>query len=151
MAKITLKEVTKENWLEAIKLAVHPEQERFVPSVAISLAKAYIKPEGETVTPYAIYAEGKMVGFFTYTYTPESADNYWIGGFLIDRALQGQGYGKTAMRDIMEQIPKLFPKCRKVGLTVHPDNHPAQKLYKGFGFKDTGRIYEGEIVYRLEL
>ncbi len=151
MPAVTLKEVTEKNWLEAIPLLVHPEQERFVPSAAISLAKAYVKPCDETITPFGIYSDGRMAGFFVYIYDPESTDNYWISGFLIDRRYQGQGIGKAAMKEILAQVPKLFPKCQKIGLTVLPDNNNARKLYENFGFVDTGRLYEGEIVYRLEL
>ena len=54
---IQLKIITRDNWEEALKLQVSKKQTTFVPSVAVSLAKVYIKPDGENVEyiPFAIY------------------------------------------------------------------------------------------------
>ena len=62
---ISLSPVTRDNWLEVLELKVKPEQAGFVPSVAISLAKVHIKPDGDSVEylPFAIYHEETMVGF----------------------------------------------------------------------------------------
>lgn len=151
MPEITIQEVTRENWPEACDLKVAPEQEEYVPSVAISVAEGYIRPhKQEIVTPYAIYADGEMVGFFAYSYDPESTDNYWINGFLIDKRFQGKGLGKAAFAAIIEHVRKTFSQCNRVGLTVHPDNAPARKLYEAFGFRDSGELYEGELVHYLD-
>ena len=68
MITATVQAVTEDNWRDVIALTVHPEQERFVPSVAISLAKAYIKPDGEHYDPFVMYADGKMVGFYSFNH-----------------------------------------------------------------------------------
>ena len=62
---IQLKVVTRENWEEALKLQVKENQLKFVPPVAVSLAKVYIKPDGDNVEyiPFAIYHGDLMVGF----------------------------------------------------------------------------------------
>ncbi|RXC06162.1 GNAT family N-acetyltransferase, partial [Escherichia coli] len=41
---IQLKVVTRENWEDALQLQVKENQRKFVPAVAVSLAKVYIKP-----------------------------------------------------------------------------------------------------------
>ena len=148
--EIRFEPFTKENWEDALKLQVHPSQAKFAPTVAESLAAAYIKPWDETLDPYVIYAGETMVGCFYLSYTPGSEDNYWIGGFIIDRNHQGKGLGKASLREILRFVGELHPTCRQVNLTVEPDNVAAQGLYKSLGFGDTGRANKyGEIIYTL--
>lgn len=96
---IELKPVNRGNWEEAVRLKVKKEQEHLVPAVAVSLAKVYIKPDGNGVVylPFAIYAEGIMAGFIIHAYEEHSDNMYWINGFLIDEQHQGKGYGKKAV------------------------------------------------------
>jgi len=149
---ITFQPITRENWEEALRLKVHPEQAAFAPSPAESLAVAYIKPWDEALDPYAIYVNGVMVGLFYLSYTPNSVDNYWIGGFIIDRNHQRKGYGRASLLAILEWIPRQHPNCREVKLTVEKDNSVAQQLYQSLGFNDTGRLNrDGEIIYTLPL
>lgn len=148
---IQLKSVTRENWQEALALQVRTEQGRFVPAVAVSLAKVYIKPDGDNVEylPFAIYHEDTMVGFLMHAFVEQTSDMYWINGFLIDARHQGKGYGKAALRQIIAYITGRFPQCKEVRLTVDPDNHSAMGLYRGAGFMETGEQYDGEWVLRL--
>jgi len=81
--KLRFEPITRENWETALKLQVHPHQEKYVPSVAVSLAAAHVKPWDEALDPYLIYVNEILVGFFYISYTPNSVDNYWIGGFFI--------------------------------------------------------------------
>ncbi len=147
---IRFEAVTRDNWEEAMKMAVKPEQQKFAPSVAESLAAAYVKPWDEALDPYIVYADDTMIGLFYISYTPESVDNYWIGGFIIDQKYQNQGYGKAVLRQILQFIPSIHSQCREMKLTVEKDNVIAQKLYKGMGFSDTGEENKyGEIIYTL--
>ena len=146
---ISLKEVTRENWTEAVELKVWPEQAHFVPTVLRSIAKAYIRPEGPPVTPYAIYADTQMVGFFTFTCNPESTTEYWINGFLIDKAYQKRGYGRAALTEMLKLFRQLYPQATQVNLTVESENHLAQNLYQSFGFNATGQVHDDELVYSL--
>ncbi len=146
--KLRFEPITRENWETALKLQVHPHQEKYVPSVAVSLAAAHVKPWDEALDPYLIYVNEILVGFFYISYTPNSVDNYWIGGFFIDQAHQRKGYGKGALLHILTMLPELHPNCELVHLTVEPENKVAQKLYKSLGFSDTGKMNKyGEIVY----
>ena len=52
---IEIRPINTENWEEAIKLDVFPNQKEFVPSVAVSLAKAYIQPDGVRYDPIGIF------------------------------------------------------------------------------------------------
>jgi diamine N-acetyltransferase len=148
---VQLKVVTRENWEEALKLQVKEDQTRFVPAVAVSLAKVYIKPDGENVEyiPFAIYDRDLIVGFIMHAFVQETTDMYWINGFIIDKKQQGKGYGKAALQEIINLIKNRFKECKEIRLTVHTDNVSAKKLYERYGFQPLGHDYDGEQVYRL--
>ncbi len=149
---ISFKPVTRDNWEDALKLKVFPEQQKFAPSAAESLATAYIKPWDEAVDPYCIYAEDQLVGLFYLSYTPDSEDNYWIGGFIIDHKFQGRGFGKAALRNMLSFIPREHPNCREIKLTVEKENSLAQKLYHSLGFASTHQTNKyDEIIYTFEV
>lgn len=143
---VELRPVTARNWEEAVKLKMTPEQERFVPSVALSLAKAYIKPDGVTYDPISIYSilTDEMVGFYSYMYRPHNMRVVYIGGFLIDRRFQRQGYGVAAMKSFLHNVQSELPECEGVYLTVHPENVAAERFYSQFGFSKTGLVIGGE-------
>ncbi|UOE53855.1 GNAT family N-acetyltransferase [Bacillus sp. CMF12] len=146
---IELKPVTRDNWEEAIKMKVKESQRDFVPSAAVSLAKVYIKPDGDAVEyiPFSIYDNEKMVGFIMHAYEPNTDNMYWINGFFIDQNYQGRGYGQAALAEMISWIKTKFSHCKEIRLTVHKDNHHARKLYKNFGFSPTGEIWGEEEVY----
>ncbi|MED3038649.1 GNAT family N-acetyltransferase [Bacillus tropicus] len=148
---IQLRVVTRENWEDALKLQVKENQRKFVPAVAVSLAKVYIKPDGDNVeyTPFAIYDGDHMVGFIMHAVVRETTDMYWINGFIIDQMQQGKGYGKVALQESIYLIKNTFKVCKEIRLTVHKDNIPAKKLYERYGFQPLGHDYDGEQVYRL--
>jgi len=152
---LTLREVTSTNWREALRLAVQPEQQRFIadytPIAAIALAKAYVRPGGLVWTPYAFYDGAQMAGFAELAYEPGSQDEYWLVHFFIDRDLQGRGIGKRALWLLVELVREQHPNCRVLRLTVHPENIAAQRLYTGAGFRNTGTERDGEPVYALRL
>jgi len=148
--KIRFGQYTRNNWEEVLKLEVLPEQKKFAPSVAESLAAAYIKPWDEALDPYIIFSGDTIVGCFYLSYTPGSKDNYWIGGFMIDKKYQRRGYGKAALLEMLNFIPSVHTTCEKVMLTVEKDNAVAQALYKSLGFSDTGDANKyGELIYTL--
>jgi len=101
--EIQLREVTRDNWEEAMAIKGSPEQEAFSPPVPVSLAKIYIKPDGDDVTyiPFAIYDGNHMVGFIMHAYEESTIDSYWINGFIIDEKHQGEGYGKAAFAEMV--------------------------------------------------
>ncbi|MFV0936217.1 GNAT family N-acetyltransferase [Bacillus thuringiensis] len=148
---VQLKVVTRDNWKDALKLQVKEDQRKFVPAVAVSLAKVYIKPDGDNVEyiPFAIYDGDLMVGFVMHAVVIETSDMYWINGFIIDQSQQGNGYGKAALQESINIIKNTFKTCKEIRLTVHKDNLSAKKLYERYGFISLGQEYDGEQVYRL--
>ena len=86
---ITLRPISKDNFWDCIDLAVHPEQQSFVTSNAISIAQSKVQPE---CIPLAIYHEDVMVGFVMYCLDTDD-DEYWIYRLMIDQHYQNQGFG----------------------------------------------------------
>lgn len=150
---ITLKPVDESNWRQTLTLSVLPSQQRFVaehvPVAAIALAKAYIRPDGLTWLPYAIYAAHDMVGFVAIALEPDQPDDCWVFHFFIDHNHQGRGYGRAAMQALILLIKQTQPTCTGMCLVVHPENAAAQLLYRRMGFEATGEERWGEPIYRL--
>jgi diamine N-acetyltransferase len=155
MSVIILREISRENWREALQLSVHPDQQRFVadyqPIALIGLAKAYVSPLGLAWLPYAIYERHEMIGFVELALDSDSTDDYWMYHFFIDQRYQGKGFGKKALAAIIEHVEQNYPACRSINLTIHPENHPAQHLYEAAGFMPTRDEAFGEPLFRLLL
>lgn len=144
--------ITKENWETALELEVRPDQKKFVPSAAESIASAYIKPWDEALDPYAIMLDDKMIGLFYISYTPDSIDNYWIGGFFINKNHQGSGYGKLSFSKILRFIPTVHSNCQEMKLTVEEENDVARNLYENVGFVTDNKVNKyGEIIYSISV
>lgn len=152
MYDINIRDITKDNWEEACKLSVNESQKQFVPNIMESLAFAYIKPWDEALDPYVLYENNKMIGAFYISYTPNSKENYWIGGFQIDKSLQGKGYGKQSLQKIISFIKENHTNCQVIFLTVEKDNQRAIGLYEKLGFINQNRdnSYQ-EPIYKLKV
>ncbi len=145
MEEITLQPLTKENWEAAIKLHVRKDQRKFVSSNVYSIAEAHYYPE---LTPMGIYAGETMVGFLMYGLEPEK-NRWWLVRLMIDEHHQGKGYGRAAVRQVI-QMMRQNPGCDRIYLSYEPENITAEMLYKSFGFRATGEIEDGEKVVVLE-
>ncbi len=152
---ITLREVTTQNWRETLTLAVDAEQQAFVadyaPIALVGLAKAYVRPLGWHWLPYAIYADETMVGFLQLAVESDTSENCWLFHFFIDQQQQNRGYGKQAVKTLIEMLRDQYPVCHALRLTFHPDNMTAQHLYTSLGFVATGEIAFDEPVYQVLL
>ena len=148
---IQFKDINKENWIQCIFLTTDKENkhslcEEFVASNALSLSQS--KVEKGWITK-AIYDEDKMIGFTMYGYCHE--DNFYeICRLMIDYKYQGKGYGKVALVRIIEEM-KRFKDCNEIFLSFDPENEIGKHLYETFGFKDTGKIIDDELLYSLNL
>jgi diamine N-acetyltransferase len=134
---VSLRPLTKENWIESIRLNVSDEQKGYVASNLFSIAETRFEP---TCVPLAIYADEVMVGFLMY-----DASDYYIVRFMIDARYQGKGYGRAAMLLLLEQFERerAHPSA---SLSYVPGNAAAERLYESVGFRKTGEMHEGELV-----
>lgn len=152
MEAIKIQPLTRDNWEQAVKISLEDEQKSLVPSVFEGIAFAFIKPWDEALDPYVLEVEGKIFGFFYLSYTPGSVDNYWIGGFQVDKLYQGKGNGKRALSAIIDFIREQHPECKIISLTVERNNIIAQKLYKSMLFVDEKMTnQDDEVIYRLRI
>jgi diamine N-acetyltransferase len=155
MNRVTIHDLTRANWRATLALTVRSDQQRFIagyaPIAAIILSKAYVGAEGMRWEPYAFAAGEELVGMAALASEPERPALVWLYHFFIDERYQGQGYGREALTTLISRMKRRQPPCQSLLLTVHPENHVAQRLYTAMGFAPTGDEREGELVYRLAL
>jgi len=144
--KITLKEVTAENFNRISKLKVKESQQNFVAPNAYSVAQSKFYPSWVCLAAYA----GEVPVGFTMYGIEEEDNSLWIIRMMIDEEFQGKGYGRETLQAVVEYI-KSRNYVKEIFLSFVPGNDTAKKLYESFGFKDTGRFEQGEFVYKLEL
>ncbi|WP_156856072.1 GNAT family N-acetyltransferase [Oceanobacillus sp. AG] len=98
-----------------------------------------------------ILDEDEPVGFFLLHETErvkEYSDNpnaMLLTALSVNYAKQGKGYAKQAMFLLRDFVKTEFPDCDEIVLAVNHKNIPAQSLYAGVGFTDTGRRKNGPI------
>lgn len=145
---VTLREITRDNWRECVRVRVDASQTQFVASNMFSLAQSKYEPE---CVPLAVYDDEQMVGFVMYK--PEDyglAKIWFIERLMIGADHQKKGYGRAAMTALIERL-RSQQGYNAILISFVPGNDIAQKLYSDLGFIDTGEIEEGELVYRLAL
>ena len=142
---ITLKEITRENFNECVKLKIRDDQ-RFVASNVYSIAESKVAPEN---IPMAVYAGDAMVGFVMYEFDYANRELY-IGRLMIDQHYQHMGYGRETL-EAVKQIGLQDAGIVKLALSTNPENTYGIKVYERFGFKDTGILDDGEEVFEYDL
>ena len=159
---IRLEKVNAKNVWELLKLTVADEQKSFVAGNDVSIIEAYttITANGHAF-PFGIYDGEKPVGFLMIGFdvddywddAPEIANgNYFLWRLMIDEEYQGKGYGKEAVRLAMEYINTLpCGAAEYCWLSYEPENETARKLYRSFGFAETGDMDGEELISVLKL
>ena len=82
---------------------------------------------------YFIRLGDKIVG--TISYSTKEDGSVYLNGLAIDPEFQGQGVGRAAMQQFLDQVKD----APSIWLVVHPDNTRAIELYQSFGFAVTDR------------
>ena len=145
-ANIRLVSVTGANRALVAALELAPEQIDFVASNADSLDEA---ETDEDARPRVIMAGDHVVGFLMYD-APRDDDEARIYRFMIARASQGRGYGKAALREVLDEIIGLG-HISHVSICYEPDNEAARSLYRTAGFVEEGLDEDGEMIANLVL
>ena len=154
MASIELREITDESRAAVVALRLGPGQDRFVTSVAASLAEAAETPEG---SPWcrAVYSEGEPVGFvmLSWDVTPRPPDiigPWFLWKLIVDERHQRRGIGRAIVHRVVELI-------RAEGATELLTSHVLGEggpdgFYACLGFVPTGAFDpEGERILSLDL
>ncbi len=147
MAEISLREITKTNLRDILRLKVAADQERFVASNAVSIAQAYF--DRDIAWFRGIYADEAPIGFAMLHDEPAER-KYYLWRFMIDHRFQGSGYGTRALEQIIEHV-RGRPGAHEVLLSVVPGEGSPGPFYERLGFAYTGEIEDGERVMRKAL
>jgi diamine N-acetyltransferase len=144
-------DITKDNWLDVLFLTTNSDDmptlcEEFVASNALSMVQAQFE---RTWTTKAIEHEGQLVGFTMYGYN-EDLHVYEICRIMIDRKYQGKGLGTQAVQLVLDEM-KAIEDCKEIYVSTDPGNTRSKHIYEKLGFVNTGRMVEGEELYRLAL
>ncbi|BAZ40260.1 Spermine/spermidine acetyltransferase [Calothrix sp. NIES-4101] len=145
--EVTLREITKENWRDILRLKVAPHQEQFVASNAMSIAEAHFNPEVAWFR--AIYAGDVAVGFLMLE-DNVAQQEYFLWRFMIDEKYQGCGYGQKALELFFAHL-KTRPGADAVETSCVPAEGGPCPFYEKMGFVYTGKEEDGELVMRREL
>jgi len=149
MTALTLRDITKDNWQEAVKLKVAESQKNFVAPNWYSIIEVIFEPDFES---RGIYADDTMVGYVMYGIDSEKSElEYWIVRLMMGEAHQNKGYGRKALRIIVKEMKDRYDDCTAVFLSFEPENTIARDFYLSEGFVDIGRVEYGETVFRLDL
>ena len=143
---VTLRPVTQENWRTIGALEVRADQQRFVARNVASMAEASFF---EHAWYRAIYAGDVPVGFVMLHDDPNKGE-YYVWRFMIDALHQHKGYGRAALERIVAHV-RTRPKARELFLSYVPGEGSPGDFYRAFGFEETGKLDDGELVMRLVL
>ncbi len=150
--QVSLREITAETVRAVVKLSVAEGQKGFVASNAVSLAQALFAPEAWY---RAIYCEEELVGFVmledeSLGKHPPERPGVGVWRFMIDAKFQGQGIGRAALLQVIDQVRSrgIFETLE---LSYVPGPGCPEPFYLGIGFRHTGRLDEGEVVLELPL
>lgn len=145
-----LRKIDNNNIEECIALSVTEEQAQYICSNKDSLKDSTDNPT--VARPFAIYVDNRMVGFTMFAFDEDYEDpndRYWLWRFMIDKDLQGRGYGRAALKSIIAYF-----KQQGVGyikLSTKESNSKAISLYHQFGFRENGEMNDEEVVFQLDL
>lgn len=159
---IRLEAINGRNVREILKLRVGEAQKSFVAPNETSIIEAYIAiaHHGQAF-PFGIYNDDMPVGFCMIGF---GADDDWedapaiakgsynLWRFMIDERCQGKGYGRAAMKLILDFIAgEPCGPAEYCWLSYEPENAAAKALYASFGFTETGEWDGDEIIAALRL
>jgi CubicO group peptidase (beta-lactamase class C family)/RimJ/RimL family protein N-acetyltransferase len=145
---IRLEPINDNNRDAVLALSVRDDQPFVAPNdVSLRQADEANEEEPGTARPFAIYADGKMVGFCMFAFDPEADepdDRYWLWRFMIDKNEQGKGYGQAALEEIIRYFKD--NGADRLYLSTEPENELGLHVYHKLGFRETGIISEDEAV-----
>lgn len=145
---VRLTPITDDNWRRAAAVRVADGQLRFIaayePVALVILAKAFVRAAGRDWWPYVIEDSGTVVGVLALLDDRQQHGEMALFHLLIDANRQRRGYGRAALRSVVELASRL-DDCGRVRLTVHPENEAAISLYSSEGFIPDGVDADGEL------
>ena len=130
---ISLRDINPDNYHQVAGLKITREQSEFVPPAVNIMARAYAwRNKGSSAE--AIYCDNTVIGVVMIC---DNIDCHELHQFLIDSSYQKKGYGKQAVKLIIDRLSNEH-KYDCIKLSVIKKNEVAIHLYKSIGFMDIG-------------
>ena len=145
---ITLEPINDENREAVLALSVREDQPFVAPNwYSLKQADELNADHPGFARPFAICADGRLVGFCMVSFDPEDEDEddrYWLWRFMIDKSEQGKGYGQAALTEIIKYFKDRG--ADRLFLSTEPENARGLHVYHKAGFRETGIIGDDEAV-----
>ena len=148
--RIELKKMNAQRRAICEALRVKDAQAEYIASNAASLKTAEENPD--VAVPFLICADDEPVGFAMLAVDLQNEDHddrYWLWRFMIDGRMQGKGYGRAALAEVIRLLRDMDADV--ITLSTKESNHRALDLYHSFGFEENGEMNGDEAVLKLRL
>ena len=145
---INLKPVTKNNWKACVKLSLQPEQQGNLAPNAYTIAESKFETHHHV---RAIYKDDEVIGMLSYCYEDDPIDTelYWLFRFMLDKEHQGKSYAVKVLELVQKEV--FSHGGKRLRTMCKPTNMVAAKVYQGFGFKQIGKLDDGDILFEMSL
>ena len=142
---LQLEKITGKNVWDILKLCVSEEQKNFVAGNDISIIEAYTAITGNGYAfPFGIYEDDTPIGFLMIGF---DTDDHWEDAPIIAKG------NYNLWRLMIDKRYQTFPcgKAEYCWLSYEPENETASRLYRSFGFVETGEMDGEERIAVLKL
>ncbi len=144
MSEIHFKDIDNTNESLVKEIRVKSGQEDFIETVEECLEEAETYHQWH---PVSIYDDDILIGFAMYGSFGPNRDT-WIDRIIIDVKYQGLGYGKKAMKKLIEVVSKEYD-VDVLYLSFVEENKVAYNLYKSLGFEYMNeKDPNGELIFK---
>lgn len=125
MSNIYFRDIDNTNEYKVRNIKLKSEQENFIETVDECLKEADIYSAWH---PVAIYYDEEVIGFAMYgSFGPNK--HTWIDRIMIDEKYQGRGFGRIAMKKLIDIVSKKY-EVNVIYLSIIEENKVAYNLYK---------------------
>jgi len=135
---VNLIELSEENWMDFARLSVDERQKTFLASNIGIIARGYVYRNSRAKV-IGIVSDGTPVGLAMVRDIDDEPACYELQQFMIDKNVQGQGYGFRALERILATL-KAEQKYTCVEVCVKREDVQAIRVYEKAGFVDSGYI-----------
>jgi len=149
---VELRELTNDNFIGVMNLEVAENQKKFVAPNSVSMAVCHFS---RYATMRGIFFGDEPVGFIMLA-DPVSGEAefngmYFLWRFMIDKDHQGKGYGKVALKLLIEYMRKR-PDADYLYSSYEPGEFGPEDFYlKKCGFEKTDKMLGDEVMIRIKL
>jgi diamine N-acetyltransferase len=155
---VKLKDITWENFWRVVGLRPTEAQRGYLPENAVFMAQAYVnlKSNYDDIC-FAVYNGDEVVGFTKIVFVGKGEppfnfdeDTYYLDALMIDESFQGRGFGKAALKEILDFIAtKPWGPANSVKTACYDENTAAAAMYVNQGFKPTNQFVPNKKGLRL--